>query len=336
VASLLVLWDVDFTLVSGAGAGWALYRQTFREMFAFEPPEHLPLHGRTDRAIAFELLKLAGVPQPDRRLAAFEAAFAANAWTVADRIREHGRVLPGADLALAALARYSDQHAAQAEAPAAGSPDGHSGPGGHPGPAAGPGYADGPGQPTAHPGQRPARVVQSVLTGNVRAMAEVKLTALGLAAYLDFDAGAYGDISEIRADLVPVARRNAAARYAADFSGAATVLIGDTPYDIEAALATGARAVGVASGSFDMPALAAAGAHHVLPDLTDTQRVLDAILAGEPRAHAGGAVAAPQAEPAPAPPVESAPAPPVESAPTPPIESAPAAEPAPAADGGPM
>jgi phosphoglycolate phosphatase len=64
----------------------------------------------------------------------------------------------------------------------------------------------------------------------------------------------------------------------ADFDGAATVLIGDTPLDIEAALAAGARAIGVATGSSQAADLLAAGAHAVLPDLTDTAQVVRALL----------------------------------------------------------
>ena len=62
-----------------------------------------------------------------------------------------------------------------------------------------------------------------------------------------------------------------------DSPGAATVLVGDTPLDVEAALATGARAVAVATGSYPAADLAAAGAHVVLPDLTDTARVVAAV-----------------------------------------------------------
>jgi len=90
------------------------------------------------------------------------------------------------------------------------------------------------------------RAHQSVLTGNVRPLAELKLRAAGLGASLDFDAGAYGDAHEVRAELVGVARRAAKAAYGTDFEGPATVLVGDTPLDVEAAKATGARAVGVA------------------------------------------------------------------------------------------
>ena len=122
-------------------------------------------------------------------------------------------------------------------------------------------------------------MVQSVLTGNVRPMAEMKLGALGLDGHLDLEAGAYGESHEVRAELVHMARDNAARRYGTDFSGPATVLVGDTPLDVAAALETGARAVAVATGGTTAAALAESGAHAVLPDLTDTPAVLAAILA---------------------------------------------------------
>jgi phosphoglycolate phosphatase len=123
---------------------------------------------------------------------------------------------------------------------------------------------------------------QSVLTGNVRPLAAAKLAAAGLGEHLDLDIGAYGGMHEVRAELVPVARRAARAAYGADFSGHSTVLIGDTPLDVAAALQTGARVVGVATGSFPAAELVTAGAHTVLPDLTDTSRVLAAVT-GSPR-----------------------------------------------------
>jgi len=124
--------------------------------------------------------------------------------------------------------------------------------------------------------------VQSVLTGNTRALAEVKVRSLGLDKHLDLAIGAYGDHHEVRAELVHDARRRAGRAYGRDFAGEATVLVGDTPLDVAAALATGARAVGVATGSWTCAELSAAGAHAVLPDLTNTPAVLTAILALTP------------------------------------------------------
>jgi phosphoglycolate phosphatase-like HAD superfamily hydrolase len=123
-------------------------------------------------------------------------------------------------------------------------------------------------------------VVQSVLTGTVRQVAEVKLTPLGLTTHLVLDVGAYGNEHEIRAELVPLARSRAAAAYGAEFGGEATVLVGDTPLDVAAALATGARAIGVATGQFPAGDLDAAGASAVLADLTGTAEVVAAVLAG--------------------------------------------------------
>jgi phosphoglycolate phosphatase-like HAD superfamily hydrolase len=233
VARLLVLWDVDYTLVDSDGVGRMLYAAAFRELFGREMPPPGLMSGRTDRAIALEVLTLAGLPEPQHHIAAFQAVQAARAAELAGAVLEHSRVLPGASAAIAALARL-----------------------------------DGP------------EVVQSLLTGNIRPLAEVKLGPLGLLDHLDLDAGAYGDVHEVRAELVHAARRNAARGYGRAFAGHATVLVGDTPLDVEAALATGARAVGVATGSFTAPELAAAGAHAVLPDLSDTSQVLEAILAG--------------------------------------------------------
>jgi phosphoglycolate phosphatase-like HAD superfamily hydrolase len=122
-----------------------------------------------------------------------------------------------------------------------------------------------------------AGIRQSVLTGNIRPLAELKLGLAGLGDHLDLDVGAYGDVHEVRAELVEVARRAARQAYGTDFSGSSTVLIGDTPLDVEAALAAGARVVAVATGSYPAADLAAAGADVILPDLTDTARVLAAV-----------------------------------------------------------
>lgn len=238
---LLVLWDVDHTLINAGGVGLELYRIAFAELFGGEMPVPASMAGRTERAIVLEVLTLAGLPEPRGKVAAFHAIMAAHAPEVADLIREHGTALPGAAEALAALAM------------------------------AGTGGANG----DEH---FAGLVVQALLTGNIRPLAEVKLGALGLTEHLDLDVGTYGDAHEVRAELVGPARRRAAQAYGADFSGEATVIVGDTPLDVEAALVTGARAVAVATGYFSVAELTAAGAHVVLPDLTDTGRVLAAVL----------------------------------------------------------
>ena len=66
---LLVLWDVDYTLLDAGGTGRELYQIAFREMFGREMPQPASMAGRTDRAIAIEVLTLAGVPEPRRQVA---------------------------------------------------------------------------------------------------------------------------------------------------------------------------------------------------------------------------------------------------------------------------
>lgn len=122
-------------------------------------------------------------------------------------------------------------------------------------------------------------VVQSVLTGNLRALGLVKLGAFGLLERLDLELAAFGDDHEVRAHLVEVARAQFRARQAA---APEVVLVGDTPLDVEAAVTAGAGVVAVATGRYSVAELTAAGAPVVLPDLTDTPRVVAAVLAATP------------------------------------------------------
>ncbi len=244
MTDLLVLWDVDGLCLPPGGNPPVTPR-----MGGLPVPPYPPGAGRTDRAIILETLELAGVPEPRRHVDPFIARLAEHAPGARAAVAARGRALPGAVAALAALA-------AAGASPAAGST----------------------GRP---PAGWSGRVRQSVLTGNIRAVAVVKLAALGLCDPLDLRIGAYGDDHEVRTELVGVARRRAAASRdgsPAEFGGRRTVLVGDTPLDIEAALTSGARAVGVATGLFPVAGLRAAGAHAVLPDLTDTDLVVRAIL----------------------------------------------------------
>ena len=61
---LLVLWDIDFTLINAGGVGTRLYRMVFRDMFGTELPAAADMAGRTDRAIVLDTLAQAGIPEP--------------------------------------------------------------------------------------------------------------------------------------------------------------------------------------------------------------------------------------------------------------------------------
>jgi phosphoglycolate phosphatase-like HAD superfamily hydrolase len=97
-------------------------------------------------------------------------------------------------------------------------------------------------------------VVLGVATGNVRAGADAKLEAAGLAHW--FELGGYGCDSHLRAELVARAIERGRARGHVR----EVVVVGDTIYDIAAARACGATVCAVATGSDPADALGEADA----------------------------------------------------------------------------
>ncbi|MEW6472892.1 MAG: HAD hydrolase-like protein [Actinomycetota bacterium] len=115
--------------------------------------------------------------------------------------------------------------------------------------------------------------VQTLLTGNTAANAASKLGAFGLHEQLNLDLGAYGSDDPDRNVLVDVALGRIEARYG-PVDRRRVWVIGDTPLDAACARAGGVRCLLVASGFAPRSALDAAGADHVVDDLTDTQGIL--------------------------------------------------------------
>jgi len=116
-----------------------------------------------------------------------------------------------------------------------------------------------------------------VLTGNARAVARAKLEAAGVAHL--FPIGAYGDSARERGHLVEAGKREAWEHYRASFDGPRAILVGDTPRDIEAARAAGARVLAVATGRYGVDDLAAHAPDAVLPNLSDVEAATAAIHA---------------------------------------------------------
>jgi phosphoglycolate phosphatase-like HAD superfamily hydrolase len=112
-------------------------------------------------------------------------------------------------------------------------------------------------------------VVQTLVTGNIADVARDKVTAFNLHRYLDLAIGGYGSDHRMREVLVRCCLERAAARYGQPFDRSLAMVIGDTTADVRAALAAGVVAIGVASGTTSIVDLRTAGAHAVLPDLSD-------------------------------------------------------------------
>lgn len=113
-------------------------------------------------------------------------------------------------------------------------------------------------------------------TGNLREGARKKMVHFGL--WQHFAGGGFGDAVHERTSLVAsaIVEVAAARQFAAD--GANAIVIGDTPLDVAGALANGARCLGVATGSYSVDELLASGATWAVPDLTDTNRMVDILV----------------------------------------------------------
>lgn len=219
---LIVLWDIDHTLIENAGVSKEIYAAAFSLLAGRRPAGPARTEGRTDRLIMRDMFLRDGLLEPD--WPAVEAALARAGEERLGDLRVRGTALPGVREVLKAASAHEDW-------------------------------------------------VSSVLTGNIAANARVKLSAFGLDALLDLSVGAYGADAELRPDLVAVARERARRLY--DMPAAVpAVLVGDTPRDVEAALATNSGIIAVASGIHSAEELAAAGASVVLPDLSDTTELL--------------------------------------------------------------
>ena len=224
------------TLVDVARVSRDAYAEAFRHVTG-RPLVALPmLAGASDSEIFFESLALnaplpgAGPPgKPEGELLEQYTDALATAFGVRDdQLTSRGRVLSGANEALAALA--------------------------------------------ALPG-----VVQSVLTGSIRPNAIRKLHAFGLDRYLDLDIGGFGSDAYPKGTLIVRSITMASEKYGVPFGPSSTVYLADSVRDAAAAQVGGARCVGVATGRSTANELREAGADPVLPDLTDTARVVAAV-----------------------------------------------------------
>lgn len=219
MSKLLVLWDIDHTLVDTRGVGRELWTQAFEEVTGQPMRQQAKIDGSTEPVILRETLELHGLHDSREVFERFAQALGTAHVRRAADLRERGHALPGAPSLLAALA--------------------------------------------AQPG-----VAQTVVTGNIRAAAEVKLAAFGLDPYIDFPIGSFGEDADDRPQLVRIALDRA------KVSPKQAVLLGDTPADVKGGLTAGVRVVGVATGRTSAEELRAAGAESAVEDLADTRQML--------------------------------------------------------------
>jgi phosphoglycolate phosphatase-like HAD superfamily hydrolase len=115
-------------------------------------------------------------------------------------------------------------------------------------------------------------VYLALLTGNYEQAARLKLEHFDLWRY--FTCGAFADDASDRNSLLPKALARIRDCGGPAAAPADVIVVGDTPHDVECALAAQARAVGVATGPFTEQQLRDSGAEVVFKDLSDTAAFL--------------------------------------------------------------
>lgn len=231
MSDVLVLWDLDLTLLDPAGFGTRMITPALADLLGRDPVMGASFAGRTDRAILTDLLEINGIGVDDDEVVlSLMDAVARRCETLGeDLLAGGGGPLPGAHEAVAALA--------------------------------------------ADP-----RLHQGIVTGNMRRTALLKLRLCGFDGLPDPGLGAFGDHHADRAHLVRDALA-AARAHGVDVTPGRSVVVGDHVHDVRGARAAGAVCVAVATGRVSADDLRAAGAHTVLPDLTDPDALLAAVHA---------------------------------------------------------
>lgn len=226
----LLLWDIDGTLLYSGGVAGESMRAAMTTIYGRPSSnDRREYAGKTDQQIIIETFAEQDPESLVARLDDFAHAYMAELAQRRDEMAQRGRVLAGAETALAHFQHQPD-------------------------------------------------IAQTVLTGNMQAVAELKLQLTDLLQYVDMRIGAYGSDHRHRVELPAYARRRALEHLGVSVTGSDLVIIGDTPNDIACGKAHGARTVAVATGPFSVADLAAHQPDAVLSDLSDLDAVRHAIM----------------------------------------------------------
>lgn len=218
---MLLLFDIDGTLIDGSGAGGLAMNQAFARVCGVDAAGHgVPTEGRTDLEILGAMAERLGLPMDEAtREHLLQAYLEALPRTL--QIRD-AKLLPGVRELVTALAGD-------------------------------------------------ARCRLALGTGNVVAGARCKLARFGLEGH--FPTGGFGDDAIRRPAVIAAALSAARRHYGIAFSAERTVVIGDSPRDVEAARANGLRVLAVGTGRMGPGPVAEARPDVLFPDLTDRRRV---------------------------------------------------------------
>jgi len=118
--------------------------------------------------------------------------------------------------------------------------------------------------------------IPGLVTGNLEKIAWAKLKKIGIDHF--FKIGGFGSDHVNRAELIKIAVNRA--RDKLNLGGQLQVFhFGDAPQDMKAGREAGVAPIGVATGIFSAEQLTSAGAEIVLPNLKDTDGILQFLMA---------------------------------------------------------
>jgi phosphoglycolate phosphatase len=101
---VLVLWDIDHTLLETRGLGAELYRHAFERATGRHVEQAAEVTGQTETSILIATLRLHGLTQDEPYLSRYVEALADEYEQHREELKTRGRLLPGARDVLAALA----------------------------------------------------------------------------------------------------------------------------------------------------------------------------------------------------------------------------------------
>ncbi len=220
---MLLLFDIDGTLLESGEAGTRALNRAFEEVFSITDAfKGIKMAGKTDLQIVKEALRRHGIDSSDGALTALLERYVDILKREINNPRK--RLKPGVREFLELLSQRG--------------------------------------------------LVAGLLTGNLRAGAEIKLGAFQLNRY--FIDGAFGSDHEDRNRLLPIAIERFRKR-GYSFSPEQCIVIGDTPRDVECAKIHGARCVAVCTGPYSYGELLQTEADMVVETLKEAERVMSFI-----------------------------------------------------------
>lgn len=226
---MLVLFDIDGTLVSTGEAGMRAVGDAWRAIFASELSyDRALMPGNLDPLIWRHLCEANGVLEHQQLLPRFRSLYSQELKNRLERANTV-RSLPGVESVLARIAGRSD-------------------------------------------------LTLGLLTGNFPETGRLKVEYAGLDPQL-FAVAAWGDDGCERRHLPPVAMQRYEALTGHALGPEEVVIIGDTPNDVDCARANGCRSLAVATGLYSLVELERTGADHVRSDLSETDEIVNWILA---------------------------------------------------------